>query len=84
MNIESKVADKAAEEFETAITEWGKDCSMDIQTVYRDDRLQLTYVLKLFKEGHVRAAWIAARKLDTVVRDVIPKKAWQIMTALGE
>lgn len=46
---------------------------------YVSDRKDLNRVLKLILNGDLKGARIKARSLDTIVREQIPSKIWDIL-----
>jgi hypothetical protein len=84
MNIKSAKFTQICEEFKSAISNW-KDPNDDevMEKVYRSDREDLKEVLELLQKGDFEKAWAKAQRLDTIVRDLIPDLAWNLMESLG-
>lgn len=75
---------EALNQFQESIKNWkAGDGNHDLDNVYAADRKQLRIVLILCRQGEWIKAKNAAHRLDTIVRDVIPQKAWDLMQALG-
>jgi hypothetical protein len=74
------IAPELVNEFKLAINRWAR-CgkSTDLAPVYKTDAKALRVVLSLLLEGRVSQAANKAQVLDTIVRDQIPNKLWDIM-----
>jgi len=76
-----QVPQNAVEAFEIEISKWrAGPTTQDLAKVYARDRVALRKVLSLFRRGKWLEAHVAAIKLDTIVRDVIPLKVWRLIT----
>ena len=67
-------------EFNEIIEKWvGGGDDPEMIMCYAVDRQDLTAVLELFKSGDFEAATVKIRRLDTIVRELIPESVWRII-----
>lgn len=71
------------EEFEESIRGWTHSAGegKDMAKAYTADRKALREVLSLFRKKKFKEALEKAWRLDTIVRERIPDRAWIIITA---
>ena len=68
--------------FAELIREWRRprgDTDKSLDKCYTKDRKQLRHVLSLFRRGKYLEAGLEAQSMDTILRDIIPDKAWRLM-----
>jgi len=72
---------KLIEEFADQIRGWRHTGRRDptMTKLFSSDRKQLRSVLSLFRRGKYLEAGLEAHLLDTILRDVIPDRAWRYM-----